>query len=59
MSDITKCNGDDCPLKESCYRYTSLDGERQSYLSDIPYKGSDCEYFMDNGMREMIIDNVD
>lgn len=37
MSDITKCTGIDCPLREKCYRYTAPEGNWQSYFSEIPY----------------------
>ena len=38
MPDITMCSGKDCPLKESCYRYTAKPSEfRQSYFSIPPY----------------------
>ena len=49
MADISKCKGTNCPVKESCYRYTAKDGMRQSYFLDIPGKTEDgeftCEYF--------------
>lgn len=33
MADITKCKGINCPVKDSCYRYTAKDSEyRQSYF---------------------------
>jgi len=32
--DITKCKGKDCPLKETCYRYTAKASGMQSYFSD-------------------------
>lgn len=35
MADITKCRGIDCPIKESCYRYTAEDSKyRQSWFFD-------------------------
>lgn len=38
MADITKCKGEDCPLKESCYRYTApYDKYRQSIFLNPPY----------------------
>jgi hypothetical protein len=49
MADITKCNAEDCPLKNKCYRYTSEAGVWQSYFLDAPYqivKGKfTCEMF--------------
>jgi hypothetical protein len=35
MADITKCKGIDCPIKESCYRYTANASELwQSWFLD-------------------------
>lgn len=42
MPDITMCGGAECPLKESCYRFTATPSEySQSYFIDPPY---DKEY---------------
>jgi hypothetical protein len=50
MADITKCNNDNCKIKEDCYRYTALSGKYQSYLlrNDKVKNASNCEYFWDN-----------
>lgn len=38
MSDITMCDGHKCPLRFSCYRFTSTPDEfRQSYFMEPPY----------------------
>ncbi len=37
MPDITMCKGDDCPLKNRCYRLTEKPSERQSWFELIPY----------------------
>lgn len=45
MTDISKCNGAGCELKEKCYRFTALDNEyRQSYMTPDK-RGLECEYF--------------
>ena len=36
MSDITKCKGINCPVKDNCYRNTAVDGYRQSWFSETP-----------------------
>jgi hypothetical protein len=37
-NDISKCSGKDCPLKESCYRYTCKSNKLwQSHFSYVPY----------------------
>lgn len=46
MPDITMCPGEDCPLKESCYRYTATPSEfRQSYFVNTPYKDGECDHY--------------
>jgi hypothetical protein len=46
MPDITMCSGKDCPLKETCYRYTAKPSEyRQSYFLSPPNKGKKCDYY--------------
>jgi hypothetical protein len=50
MSDITKCGGFDCPMKQACKRYTAPANEyRQSYFLDHPYKidekGFSCDMY--------------
>jgi hypothetical protein len=49
MPDISKCNGVNCPLKETCYRYTSEPSEFWQAYSDFDKhreeSGEDCEYY--------------
>ena len=46
MADITMCDGKDCPLKETCLRFTSEPNKhRQSYFTHAPYKNGKCEFF--------------
>jgi hypothetical protein len=45
--DGTKCEGIDCPLKETCYRFTAKANEfRQAYFTETPYnkETKECEY---------------
>ena len=52
MSDISKCEGTDCPLKKKCHRFTAkADKFGQSYFSEVPFKDGKCEYFWDNSNR--------
>ena len=44
MSDITKCTGKDCPVKEKCYRYTSPEDSRQSWFYESPHQTIDGEF---------------
>jgi len=36
MADITKCTGDGCPIKESCYCFTAPAGMYQSWFMEVP-----------------------
>ena len=39
MSDISKCEGTNCPLKDSCKRYKAKDKFfNQSYMLNVPFK---------------------
>ena len=42
MPDITMCKGEDCPQKESCYRYTAVPDIYQSYFVEPPNDGEKC-----------------
>ncbi len=43
--DITKCADKECPLKDTCYRFTAKDSSWQSYFTESPIKGDKCEYY--------------
>ena len=45
MPDISMCMGNDCPLKETCYRYKAKPSEYQSYFMEAPYKDGDCSHY--------------
>jgi hypothetical protein len=48
MSNITKCIGTDCPLKETCKRYLATingSGESVSYFSSPPYEHNNGRCF--------------
>lgn len=46
MTDISKCNREDCPKKDKCYRYTCEADDHQSYSE---FKGGeDCDGFWEN-----------
>lgn len=37
MSDITKCPGTDCPVRDRCYRFAAIPNSfRQSYFTETP-----------------------
>jgi hypothetical protein len=48
MSDISKCEGTNCPLKETCFRFKAKSNEfRQSYLTEVPYdhENNSCDEY--------------
>lgn len=46
MPDITMCENKDCPLKQSCYRYTAIPSRYQSYANFAPdLLSGKCEDF--------------
>ena len=49
MPDITMCKGDNCPIKETCYRFAATPSKwRQSYFAETPIKEDNtCDHFME------------
>jgi len=55
MSDITCCQGEWCPMKEKCYRYTARKDEyMQTYFTEPPIKDWQCEYFWDTEDKKSV-----
>jgi len=54
MPDISMCKGEDCPLKETCYRYTAESSDYQAYFMKIPYDTTtnSCDYHMEIWKKE-------
>ena len=50
MPDITMCKGEDCPMKETCYRFTANANEfMQSYFMNAPIKeDKTCDHYWPN-----------
>lgn len=44
MSGITKCHGDGCSKRDSCYRYTSPAGYFQAWMAPNA-TGEKCGFF--------------
>jgi hypothetical protein len=60
MPDMSMCQGTDCPLKETCYRYTAIANEfRQTYLFDVPYdkEKEKCDFYWPTKIMENGKDN--
>ena len=49
-NDISKCPGNDCPMKEQCYRYTVKPDRFQSYSDFTQDLNSEekCKFFISN-----------
>lgn len=46
MADITMCTGENCPVKDKCYRFTAVKCEyMQAYFLNPPIKDGKCEHF--------------
>lgn len=57
MPDITMCNGDNCPFKETCYRYLATPSEyMQSYFMKPPFDMVDgehvCSYYWEHNKKD-------
>lgn len=45
MPDITMCGDEECPLKETCYRYTApANPYYQNYFTTSPRKDDKCDF---------------
>ena len=53
MSDISKCKGTNCPLRDNCKRYINKTSEYQSWIA-TPYDEikEECEYYLPNKTEE-------
>lgn len=45
MPDITMCNGKNCDLASTCYRYKAEPSMRQSYFFKAPIEDEQCDYY--------------
>ena len=47
MTDIAKCSGEGCPIKEKCYRFTASEDTFQSWIEKPPYnhEKNNCEIY--------------
>ena len=59
MPDISMCMGNDCPIKETCYRYKAKPCEYQYYFIEAPYKDGECEHYWEMGMSSKTSKKVD
>lgn len=48
MADITMCSGENCNLKDNCYRYLASPSNRQSYFAEkINESFDNCKQYLD------------
>lgn len=46
MADITMCNGRNCELAQTCYRYKAeATPHYQSYFCETPIKDGKCDHY--------------
>ena len=49
MSEVRKCKGEGCPIKEECFRFRTpaVTGKKQIYFETPPYNKKDktCEFY--------------
>jgi hypothetical protein len=46
--DITMCEGKNCDLSITCYRYTATPSQyRQSYFTESPIKDNNCDEYLE------------
>ena len=46
MGDFTMCNGENCDLASTCYRYKAEPSMyRQSYFVESPIENGQCDYY--------------
>jgi hypothetical protein len=49
MPDITMCGGDECPRRETCYRYTARPDYMQSFFTVPPMKkDKSCDHYRED-----------
>jgi hypothetical protein len=59
--DITMCKGDNCPLKDQCFRHTAKPDEYQSYFTVVPFKIKNNEFkchYLWTDNNEAVINNI-
>jgi hypothetical protein len=52
---LLKCEGIDCPLKETCFRHVAPStGDRQAWLKPSPYdfEEGECKRYMETNLKK-------
>jgi hypothetical protein len=60
MPDMSMCVGNNCPLKETCYRYKAEKGFMQSFFLEPPYDSEKekCDFYWPSKQMENGKDNT-
>ena len=54
MSDITKCKGEGCSMKETCHRFTDPASEYQSYFTESPIIDGKCNMYWGKDQQDIM-----
>lgn len=46
MSDVVMCEGEGCPIRSKCYRYTAMPDYYQYYFIETPFEFDYCDKFI-------------
>ena len=57
MSDITMCEGINCPIREKCYRFRAKTNLVQHFFLKTPYEYSHCDKFI-SYEDELVLDQI-
>jgi hypothetical protein len=58
MNTPTLCTGGDCPLKETCHRYTDEKIAYNWYYHEPPYRNDDCNFYVSDFVSKVIISST-
>ena len=57
MSDITMCEGINCPIREKCFRFRAKINLVQHFFIKTPYEYSHCDKFI-SYEDELVLDQI-
>ena len=57
MSDITMCEGINCPISEKCFRFRAKTNLVQHFFIKTPYEYSHCDKFI-SYEDELVLDQI-
>ena len=57
MSDITMCEGINCPIREKCFRFRAKTNLVHHFFLKTPYEYSHCDKFI-SYEDELVLDQI-